>query len=972
MMQSFVSVLCFFALLTQVSAWGPRKSDHGPPGHYGGRQKHGASFTPDFVLKMTYENVSIGCQTRMSALINGTLFGPTLRLKPGRRSWIRVYNDMPDHNATIHWHGLSMRMAPFSDGSPSATQWPIPPDHFFDYEVYPLRSESGTYFYHSHVGFQAMTASGPLIIEDKAEPPYAYDEERIVFLTDYFNKTDTVIEKGLVATPFTWSGETNAVLINGVGVSVGETAGNGNCKLPVIDVEPGKTYRMRFIGATALSMVQVGIVDHDNFTIIEADGHYTKPHTEKFMQLTSGQRFDVIFKTKTEAELNGKTDYLIQLETKDRPKVYQGYGVLRYSKAQPQITTAPVTPPLTLSNKTYEWAEYALEPLVPNNFPQASEVTRQIHIDNRQLATQTTLWQLNGLQWNETSTPYAGDQPYLINIYENGPSAIPNYTAAMNNNGWDPTTLTWPAKMGEVLEIIWHNTGSLVNGNGGLDFHPFHAHGGHYWDIGSGNGTYNSTENEERLKNYNPVKRDTTNLYRYGEKTKSGDVSGWRGWRLRVEDAGVWMIHCHILQHMVMGMQSVWVMGDYQDITGIPAVDAAGYLHRYPGPRLWAASRLPWNIVSLQGNLAWKIRELHEKYGSVVRIAPDELSYTSSTAWKKIYGQRSPEFAKCFDGRGIAGPSVTNPAIRNGGIVTAEQEPHSRLRKAVLPAFSDRALREQEDILQLYAGKLMKQLRFSSENGAPQDMVKWFSLAAFDIISDLAFGQAAGCLDDAFQPWLQVIGARAQGIVRYQFAIYYGLEAWLEWLAPKAQKLALKRHGELTAGKVKRRLQQSENKRDFMSYILENPQADLSNADLVRMASAFIVAGSGTTATALSGITFYLCSSPKTYTALSEEIRTAFQTEDEISMASTGELKYLKAVIEEGLRIYPPSPSALPRFVPGSGEEIDGKWVPGGTAVGVHQLSAGHSEQNWTNSREFIPERWLEKSDISWPMQSCA
>ncbi|KAK1633226.1 cytochrome P-450 [Colletotrichum phormii] len=386
-------------------------------------------------------------------------------------------------------------------------------------------------------------------------------------------------------------------------------------------------------------------------------------------------------------------------------------------------------------------------------------------------------------------------------------------------------------------------------------------------------------------------------------------------------------------------------------------------LSRYPGPRLWAASRLPWNTVNLQGNLAWKIRELHEKYGPVVRIAPDELSYTSSTAWKKIYGQRSPEFPKCFDGRGIAGPSVTNPAVRNGGIVTADQGPHSRLRKAVLPAFSDRALREQEDILQLYAEKLMKQLRSSSKTGAPQDMVKWFSLAAFDIISDLAFGQAAGCLDDASQPWLQVIGARAQGIVRYQFAIYYGLEAWLEWLAPKAQKLALKRHGELTAGKVKRRLQETDSKKDFMSYILENPQADLSNADLVRMASAFMVAGSGTTATALSGITFYLCSNLKTYIALSEEIRTAFQTEDDISMASTGELKYLKAVIEEGLRMYPPSPSTLPRFVPGVGEEIDGRWVPGGTAVGVHQLSAGQSEQNWTDPRNFIPERWLDNSN---------
>lgn len=452
-MQSFVSVVCFFALLAQVFAWGPRQSGHGPPGHYGGKHKHDASFNPDHVLRLTYENVSIGCHTRMSALVNGTLYGPTLRLKAGRRSWIRVYNDMPEHNATIHWHGLSMRMAPFSDGTPAASQWPIPSGYFFDYEVYPLRSESGTYFYHSHVGFQAMTASGPLIVEDEEASPYPHDEERIVFLTDFYNKTDSQIETGLVASSFSWSGETNAVLINGVGVSIGETAGTGDCKLPVIDVEPGKTYRLRFIGATALSMVQMGIVDHDNFTIIAADGHYTKPHTEKFMQLSSGQRFDVIFKAKTESELNGKTDFLIQLETKDRPKMYQGYGVLRYTKTKAEITTAPATPPLSLSNKTYEWAEYALEPLKPNNFPKASEVTRRIHIDNRQLALHTTLWQMNGLQWNETSSPYPGDKPYLINIYENGPSAIPNYTAAINNNGWDPTTLTWPAKLGEVSAL---------------------------------------------------------------------------------------------------------------------------------------------------------------------------------------------------------------------------------------------------------------------------------------------------------------------------------------------------------------------------------------------------------------------------------------------------------------------------------------------------------------------------------------
>ena len=89
-------------------------------------------------------------------------------------------------------------------------------------------------------------------------------------------------------------------------------------------------------------------------------------------------------------------------------------------------------------------------------------------------------------------------------------------------------------------------------------------------DRAGGNGTYDPVANEAKLKNYNPVLRDTTNLYRYTAETKAGITAGWRGWRLRVQDAGVWMVHCHILQHMAMGMQSVWVMGDYEQIARIP------------------------------------------------------------------------------------------------------------------------------------------------------------------------------------------------------------------------------------------------------------------------------------------------------------------------------------------------------------------------------------------------------------------
>lgn len=88
---------------------------------------------------------------------------------------------------------------------------------------------------------------------------------------------------------------------------------------------------------------------------------------------------------------------------------------------------------------------------------------------------------------------------------------------------------------------------------------PFHAHGQHFYDIGSGNGTYNATENEAKIvkAGYHPVQRDTSMLYRYITTTKAGLDAGWRAWRIRVDQPGVWLIHCHTLQHMMMGRSNI-------------------------------------------------------------------------------------------------------------------------------------------------------------------------------------------------------------------------------------------------------------------------------------------------------------------------------------------------------------------------------------------------------------------------------
>ena len=72
--------------------------------------------------------------------------------------------------------------------------------HYFDYELRPKIGEAGTYFYHSHVGVQAVSAAGPLIVEEQQQhaPPYPYDDERVLFLSELFNKTDTMIEDELI------------------------------------------------------------------------------------------------------------------------------------------------------------------------------------------------------------------------------------------------------------------------------------------------------------------------------------------------------------------------------------------------------------------------------------------------------------------------------------------------------------------------------------------------------------------------------------------------------------------------------------------------------------------------------------------------------------------------------------------------------------------------------------------------------
>ena len=101
-----------------------------------------------------------------------------------------------------------------------------------------------------------------------------------------------------------------------------------------------------------------------------------------------------------------------------------------------------------------------------------------------------------------------------------------------------------------------------------------------------------------------------------------------------------------------------------------------------------------------------------------------------------------------------------------------------------------------------------------------------------------------------------------------------------------------------------------------------------------------MLAGSETTATALSCITYYLLRTPHALRALQEETRGAFGSYSEINASSTAPLKYLQAVALEGMRIYPPLPFPLPRVVPHGGDIVDGHFLPAGVSVSYDENRA--------------------------------
>ncbi len=277
----------------------------------------------DFDLAIGEQVVNFTGTPRIGTTVNGSLPAPILRWKEGDTVTLRVKNNLPE-TSSIHWHGIILPSS--QDGVPNISDGfhGIAPGttHTYQFKVV----QSGTFWYHSHSGFQEQTGLyGPIIIDPLEPEPFTYDRDYVVMLSDWTDEDPRVVyaklkklshyynfnerthkdlmkdlrEKGLART---WSerkmwmqmrmsqrdladvtGYTYTYLMNG------QTPADGWTGL----FRKGEKVRLRFINGSAMSFFDVRIPGL-KMTVVAADGQYVQPVSVDEFRIGVAETYDVI------------------------------------------------------------------------------------------------------------------------------------------------------------------------------------------------------------------------------------------------------------------------------------------------------------------------------------------------------------------------------------------------------------------------------------------------------------------------------------------------------------------------------------------------------------------------------------------------------------------------------------------------------------------------------------------------------
>ena len=412
-------------------------------------------------------------------------------------------------------------------------------------------------------------------------------------------------------------------------------------------------------------------------------------------------------------------------------------------------------------------------------------------------------------------------------------------------------------------------------------------------------------------------------------------------------------------------------------------------LRRYPNMSpLSGISSIPFMIVAHGGQRSTVLTELHKKH-PVIRTGPNTLSYGDVRAIKDIYGHNT----KCTkDGLYI----VTGGSHCHLADVIDKHD-HSRKRKVLSSAYALKNLEEWEHKVADKTARMLAHfdkicttplpdgIKIPAKEDLTVDYREWTNYFTLDAIADIGISEKLGFLDNGHD---KITVQRPDGTsyecnfreCLYNNAIKQSLLVWpYDWykminrladIIPYYNRMGKLGHAwdgippELARRRL-RRYEAGEKLDDFFQALMEDKNGHPNNlewGEIVAEVSIMMNAGSATTAIALTNVMHQLLKNPHIMKKLRDELDAALaDSEDDVVIAydKVKHLPYLRACLDESLRLFPPTPQGLSRETPAEGAYIMDDFIPGGVSVSMSALTAHRQENIFPQADKYIPERWL-------------
>ncbi|KAI0405763.1 cytochrome P450 [Xylaria palmicola] len=389
-------------------------------------------------------------------------------------------------------------------------------------------------------------------------------------------------------------------------------------------------------------------------------------------------------------------------------------------------------------------------------------------------------------------------------------------------------------------------------------------------------------------------------------------------------------------------------------------------LAKYPGPFIAKFTNLYAAWHSWKGDIHLDMWECHLKYGDRVRYGPNRVLINNAVAVHDIYGRSAP--VKKSEGYRVLATQAPNT------LTLSDKAKHAHRRRVVSQAFSERSMRMFEPILASKIDRLCRIIRDNLNNSTnwtgPLNMEGQFTYLVFDSLTSVAFSEDYNTMEQArfrfVSKAISETNTRLGALMQAPKLLFGRLDKKIFVQSVSAGQELVK----FLRNLLEDRLRKDGSSKDIFSFLRRcgDPETGegLSTIELSTETATFLVAGSETTSTTMSALAYYLSGSRRCYRKVAREIHKTFESSDEIRLgAKLNSCVFLRACIDEALRLSPPGGATFWREVEAGGGVFGAEFIPEGCEVGVAAYTMHHHPSYWVDPFVYKPERWLAPKDKS-------